>query len=461
MSARVFPPGMTHASHAHRKLGRLRRVPGIRPDHCHGPSSPGRTALVTTRLTSSFAGPLRKLLLAIPNYAADEPPLAAVYKKLRKSLPSYTHFVILTHRSARAKVARWFRDKAHSPCSRCRIIAVPDEIGFSIWAEDPYVTGTDPLGRGVLVDPLKFERNSDSLISSFVAREAGMTRVTSPLIFQGGNVLVGDDFYLVGSDYLHDALDKLAADQNLVSGNGTSMPMLRRIVRTEFLDASRTVHFIGVEKPLPEKHERTTRVRGPHGYAPVVESVYNGNRAGTLQPLFHIDMFVTLAGREADGRFRILVGDPRLAAKILGTKLPPHAMATAFDEIAARIAKHRREFVVTRNPLPCIYLDYKALPDPPRNPKPGGPKTSTKKIVKRYWYFATANNALVENAGPRRRRVWLPSYGYRIWESLRATDDANRKIWEDLGFEVTMLPNFHGFAENLGAVHCIKKYLER
>ena len=77
----------------------------------------------------------------------------------------------------------------------------------------------------------------------------------------------------------------------------------------------------------------------------------------------------------------------------------------------------------------------------------------------RTWYFATSNNALVQN-GPS-KIVWLPSYGHGNWSELAETDKANAAMWEEMGYAVKMLSDFHPFAENLGAVHCIKKYLAR
>ena len=94
-----------------------------------------------------------------------------------------------------------------------------------------------------------------------------------------------------------------------------------------------------------------------------------------------------------------------------------------------------------RNPLPLVYVD-------------------DAEARSRYWYFATANNALVEITDDR-RRVWLPAYGFGAWTDLSATDRANVEVWRKLGFEATLLADFHPFAENLGAVHCIKKYLSR
>ncbi len=150
-------------------------------------------------------------------------------------------------------------------------------------------------------------------------------------------------------------------------------------------------------------------------------------------------MFISLAGRQPDGRYLLLVGDPRAAADVLGQPLQPHAMAEIFDNIANGLA--RRGFAVQRNPLPLVYVD-----DPITR--------------ERLWYFATANNALVRIADES-KSVYLPTYGYGAWDELALTDQRNAEIWRDLGFDPQPLKDFHPFAENLGAVHCIKKYLAR
>ncbi len=111
----------------------------------------------------------------------------------------------------------------------------------------------------------------------------------------------------------------------------------------------------------------------------------------------------------------------------------------AFDEIAFQL--ERLGFQVIRTPLPHVFVDF--------------PEERTRR-----WYFATSNNCLVEITDTS-QRVWLPTYGHGPWEDLQATDDANRAIWEELGFEVVQLGDFHPFAQNLGALHCIKKYLAR
>ena len=161
---------------------------------------------------------------------------------------------------------------------------------------------------------------------------------------------------------------------------------------------------------------------------------------GTAQPIFHIDMFITLAGRGASGRYRLLVGSPSDADRILGRPPQPQGMPELFDDVARTL--ERQGFEVLRNPLPVTSVD-----DPDAR--------------QRTWYFATSNNALVQIDAEAGDAVWLPTYGHGPWSELDATDAENKRIWEELGFAVQQLADFHPFAQNLGAVHCIKKYLER
>jgi hypothetical protein len=119
---------------------------------------------------------------------------------------------------------------------------------------------------------------------------------------------------------------------------------------------------------------------------------------------------------------------------------PAAALYEAFDDIAAQLRRNR--FKVIRNPLPLVVAE-----DPEKR--------------ERMWYFATYNNAIVEIQDDR-RRVWLPTYGYGDFADLQLTDKENRRIWkEELGFNVTMLTDFHPYAFGLGAAHCLKKYIVR
>lgn len=385
------------------------------------------------RLVATAAGDINRILLTIPNYAASEPIIAAAYQSLLAQLPKTMEVVILVQQSAEAAVSGWL--KQHDYAGRMQIDTFDDELNISIWAEDGYVVAYDS-GRGAtyFIEPYAFPRYADGLVADFVSNFTDLESTQAPLYFQGGNVLVGDDFFMIGADYPAHSLEYITS-QVITPPAGVSPTQFIHDQYQKYLDRKRTIVYVGSGVNVPAEQTRNTTIGGQTWK----ETICAGNSRNTVQPLFHIDMFVTLVGRVSEGgKYTIMVGDPSKAYAILGGRPPAHAMQPVFDDIAARLATGG--FDVVRNPLPLVYMD-----DPSAR--------------ERVWYFATSNNALVQNGTTK--EVWLPTYGHGNWVELEQTDAANRTAWETLGFTVHMLSDFHPFAENLGAVHCIKKYLAR
>jgi len=239
------------------------------------------------------------------------------------------------------------------------------------------------------------------------------------------------------------------------------------------VEASRTLIAVGTSKKVWGSAPVPTR-EGDRFFLDYIRGTGGG------QPIFHIDMFITLVGRDGNGRFRVMVGSPRRAAEIANRPFHPGlAMQAAFDDIADLL--EARGFEVIRNPLPQVHTAGAAHPlsmirEHARSFPRGDERTAWTAIVdeltalgagddtlveSRRWYFATANNCLVQTAADGGNVVLLPTYGHAPFDWLRAVDAEMRRLWTDLGYEVRELANFHPFAESLGAVHCIKKYLER
>jgi hypothetical protein len=388
------------------------------------------------RIVSSAHGPLRHLLLAYPSYAGGDDVYRDVFVDLFAKLPAQTELTIVTHPEAVSEV-REAVDRLR-PESETTIVEAPEYLEFTVWAEDPYVVVEDVGAsepKTFLVEPFAFRRFGDGVLADLVAEATPLQSTQAPLYFEGGNVLIGDDFVLIGIDYLLNTRNVFREDQPVrdVPANPRALDKLITDRFRQTFDPDREVHFVGTRLQVPEETTRRIRVDGKRWS----EVVYAGT--GTRQPIFHIDMFISLTGRAESGRYRVLVGSPVAADRILGRRPLPHALDPIFDDVARNL--ERMGFEVVRNPLPLVFVD-----DP------------DEKL--RAWYFATSNNCLVEIDGER-RSVWLPTYGHAPWPELAATDEANREIWEQLGFTVHSLADFHPFAQNLGSVHCIKKYLSR
>jgi hypothetical protein len=395
------------------------------------PSSPS--------LVATAQGAIARLLLTIPSYAVEggaANPYGAVYRDLIVKLPGETKLVILTHDAVADEVRGWLAAAGRTAPGRDTVVATDDFLGFSVWAEDAYVVIADGAGTGgehAFVEPAAFPRYGDALVADQVSTAAELGLYQAPLHLQGGNVLIGDDFFFIGIDY-----PLLTFEEGILTAptQAGEDALLREVYR-RYLDAERTFVPVGTTLPVPSAARRQFVLDG----VTWVEEVYAGNVPGTRQPIFHIDMFVSLAGRGEDGRYRILVGDPREAARLSGEPLQAHAMTAVFDDIARDLG--RRGYAVVRTPLPLVYSDDELA-------------------RVRSWYFATSNNVLVHAPAGARPTVYLPTYAHGPFaDTLAATDRRHAEIWEGLGYDVVALGDFHPFAINLGAAHCIKKYLAR
>ncbi|KAF3888950.1 MULTISPECIES: hypothetical protein [Nostocales] len=388
------------------------------------------------KIVSTAHGPLKHILFCYPAYASGEFSYKQVYEDLFRKLPKTTQFTILTHPSVTNDLLAAL-DSTHAS-DRSTIVEAPDFLNFLVWAEDPYVVVQDTStteGTSFLVEPHVFRRSGDAAIAELVAEATNLQSIQSPLYFQGGNVLIGDDFVFIGTDYPEETKKLIEEVGNIVVPE--DVENIDEFVKNLYIktfDSNRQLIYIGTELPVPQPQERPITIDGEEW----TEEIYTGT--GKKQPIFHIDMFISLAGRSSSGKYRLLVGSPTYADQILGQEPVDHSLGEIFDDVAKTL--EARGFEVIRNPMPLTYVD---LVD----------------IKVRTWYYATANNCLIEIDANSGNSVWLPTYGHGDWADLAPIDAENKRIWEELDFKVYELTDFHPFVQNLGSVHCIKKYLER
>ncbi len=389
-------------------------------------------------LISSLQGQIEQILLTIPSWIffpenfPDETSLiqkyADAFRRILQTLPTNTKFLILINEVSQDRLTQWTEEFGIT--ERTEIVTTDNTTRFTVWAQDAYCVCDDKQdNEKYFVEPASFNRADDAYIADRVATKTNLESTQVQLYFQGGNILIGDDFWFIGADYPENSLNL----GFVVPEPGESEAKAIARVYGHYLDKNRKLIVIGSRLPVPSQRERTITINGESWE----EILYFGNSKGTVQPLFHIDMFISLAGRDEGGKYRVLVADPAMAASILGEPLPEGAMQDVFDDIATSLSEIG--FEVIRNPMPMAYDDDDI-------------------DKKRYWYFATGNNVIVQDTP---KKVWLPTYGHDQWSKLSVTDQKNKEIWESLGYSVEMLPNFHPFAANLGAAHCITKYLYR
>lgn len=402
------------------------------------PTAPPRRAAAARQVVSTAHGPLRRLLLCFPLEAALRPGYRAAYADLFATLPPTTRLTVLVD----PRAADVLDELVATAGRQATTTMVPADHGlrFTVWAQDPCLVLQDDDAQTTLLTPLIFDRQQDAGTVGLVARATGAQARPSSLRFHGGYVLVGDDFVLVGRDCREATLETLEREEaTTIVGEQARTERAAARFREE-LGSDRRVLFVGSGRRLPPDRTRPIHVNGGE----VLEILPGG--ADSPPPLGHLDMFMTLAGRGPSGRYRVLVGSPALADDLLGRAPVDAAVSGLFDDVAAQLASEG--FEVIRNPLPLTRGD-------------GRRRIDGQLRDVRLWYFATANNCLVQLDAVEGDHVWLPTYGHGAWRELTATDAVNRQIWEGLGCTVHELGSFHAFAQRHGALRCIAKELDR
>jgi hypothetical protein len=407
-------------------------------------------APVNPRIVSSAHGPIRHLMLWYSEETEENKPYRTVFSDLMRLLPSETRITMVVHPSSAADAEALATERA----GQVDIVTAPDWLAFTVWAEDACVVVEDASADPpitYLVEPFAFPRLGDEVVADLVAQATSLQSTQLPLIFQGGNVLIGDDFVLIGRDYLDQSIRSHFVNGQLrgfpeTAPQSEQQAWVRDLFRRTF-DPERELHFLESDptgRPGNALFEHQGQVWLDH-----VDAGW-----GDRQPIFHIDMFVSLAGRDQrTGRYRVLVGDPTVANEMLGWQPEPHDLAGEFDAIAAQL--EALDFDVRRTPLVHTFAP-ELRPGAVTTPDGG----TAEFVARRRWYHATANNCLVQIDGDR-HDVWVPTYGHEPRENLTPVDARHKAIWEGLGFTVHQLGDFHQFAFNQGALHCIKKYLSR
>ncbi|RDV14932.1 hypothetical protein DXT99_11620 [Pontibacter diazotrophicus] len=386
-------------------------------------------------LIPSADGALDALVLNMPAFAlqGQDNPLWKANQDLLLKLPADTKLYIMIQASVEGILQEWLEE--HNLLARATIYTVPAQYEKAAWSEDEYTMVVDAKDEKVyMVQPHTNRKAADEYVCYHASRHFGWERIKVPLYFESGNILVGDNFFLLGADHAVDTfldLNELVPQTKTLSAGKALIEPFQR-----YLDQERALFFVGSALQIPSERKREFYRDGEKW----TEIIYQRNKEGTSQPTSYLNLFLTLAGRNGDGRYRVLVGDPQVASELLGNATTELATPEVFDNIAEVL--ERLGFEVIRNPLPLIYVD-------------------DEKERLRQWYFASYNNALVEIRGEQDKTVWMPTYGHGSWQELEVTDRENEAIWQRLGFKVIRLGDHHPFAAHSGVLQLIKGYVRK
>lgn len=432
----------------------------------------------------SSLGKIKKMLFVLPKDAQADvrynffPVLREVIEKIN----TVEKFIII-HRGYELKLDKTFEAWLHKH-PQVELVAIKNEEGglapdseLSIWSQDHFyplraTINAHPQIYGMVgnIDSNFFfalERVAKHMDDTYVHPHFKLKQTGLP--FEGGNILVGEDFMLVGINDYYEGVEEVYKKW---FGRNT---------------------IIFVETPISPPKQRTYPKKNTNRMmSSNILPAFPAKFYDRFQPLFHLDLFLTLAGYNATKTsYTIVVGHPELGVEDVQEIEPDFYLflnkwLTQMQASISSCVEHLKvsfknqlnvKLEIVSVPLVLTYNDI---------------ITSSKRV--REWFWTTYNNCLVEYIPtplPASKKVWLPSYGhpktsdyshkvmdeevarpvraittgiikYGDWSFLGKYDKISKQVWKSLGFEVCLLQqNYLPFARQHGSLNCFTNCLDR
>lgn len=166
------------------------------------------------------------------------------------------------------------------PKSACK----ETDFGLDQYAQDPFLIVEGGDGDPVFVEPWYFSNFGNQHIAEVVAERFGYFVQPTRFVFEGGNVLVGNDEILVGEDtFQANWINYQKFGKGTFETPDQFRRYLEKVLKTN-LHLSE-IHWVG----LPEKRKLNAKLVGA--------------KDETYQPYFHLDLFMSFVGKvELDGK---------------------------------------------------------------------------------------------------------------------------------------------------------------
>jgi|GEM_PF-2480519 len=426
-------------------------------------------------ITNSVSGNIESILFALPikSKGSERKNYLNVVRESIKVMPGVKIIMLIEMNKNETDAKAWKKQVAEEikslkdaipPQNNTTLEVIKRDIidseeSFSTWAQDAVIVGTDEANMKYLLtakNPKREDRRNDGSIASRVAEHGlGYTLRKFDFQLEGGNVLVADDFILIGKDEIrHNG--KYTTEKEFLNKFKQHIGDKRKVFFVQSSehkpeDIPEEVFF---EKRNLERHlgEKYTSKSNGKEYTHHIH-----DWSGEIQPIFHIDVFITLLGYNKNNEYEILVGQPEAGFNIKNEtnedliRIFNNQMFHTQIRINECIENLERSFnsfgkqiKIIRNSLPLTYK---------------------KDGYEHHWYWATYNNCLIQNG--KNKTVWLPTYGHptRVnphWKELKEYDTKNYEKFRKMGFDVHFInTDFHRLAQKNGSFHCISKCLSR
>lgn len=388
---------------------------------------------VETKAVSSVYGKIELLLLAYPGMrsAVTTELVLERFGSVFRAFGDRVTFVVMGHFGDLKLVADQVRASFEEAMQRCSIdphyqlilchtplAADAADSHHSEFVQDPFVVLGSDGGAVVLLEPLRQHKQGNHDLAGQLSASAGFLMRSCGLQIEGGNILVGDDYALVGGNLYHRNLPTAAAmapDAPRAWVEAT----LKRLLGLRFM--------VWVE--LPEVLDLGT---------------FHSTGDEQRQPFFHIDLMLRLAGRSNTGKEIVLLAT--VCTECIEDLQPADEPLIARINAALDVVERRLEGKDHHVPGPTFDVLRMEI----------GGKMTGEADDRRFVPYSYLNAHLESYRGVR--RAYLPSFPGM--EDLQARAE---ELLQRIGYRyIRFISNaFEHYALHNGSLHCISKVLAR
>lgn len=408
---------------------------------------------IQTRALSSVYGKIEQMLLAYPGgkEGVDQHDIIKRYGNLFMAFRDRVTFVVMGHFGSNSdliqKAQRAFenamRESFLDPDQQLIICHAPlaggtvrkakqakpttlqmgdEDLDHKDFIQDPFVVMETETSATVLLEPINQVLPRNAYVAEQLASQAGFLIQPTDLILEGGDILIGDDFALVGRNTLlrNTALgERKSPDKSPEKVEAWVQMELARLLGVRYL------YWIGLKEPLD------------------LGSFHNTGEQH-CQPFFHIDLFLTLTGKTEDGEEGIAIGKIDLGHVKDANPEERHKLVQineALKEIEATLQRFGKEVPGPR--FKVVTWEMGGVID--RNGK------SPHFIPYSY------NNAHIESYSGI-SRAYFPRYNG--FEALEKKIQSKLRVL-NIQTEVFIDNDFEYHSSRHGSLHCLSKVLKR
>ncbi len=400
---------------------------------------------MTFSLVPDCGGPIDEIAISIPSsmFDADGGRYMAALNSACRALAGRARMTVLTEADGAPAATAWLDGLRLSTSPTIAPFAPAGELNNGgYWIQDPFLCAM----QGGQKKYLLISGFSNGGHGEWLRQSDHTPAQTIDVSLEGGNCLVGNGFWLVGTDSIQRTAERITHDADaawrLISGIDS-----RQLyeVGYDLADIPRKLDWFVAEvrHRARVKHNRTTENASSaivksrshaaiaHAGRLLIAAVDILREWGKLrQPWYHVDLFISVTGKVKDGKPLIFVARPLASADLDGPPDRPFG-----GRVAATIKRLESHFTILRNPVPVLPLVQGSSESWPR----------------------CYNNVLVQNDPDI---VWLPQFAIEE-PALAEIDRENRRLWAKEGFEVMTVTGWTAFTRSLGALRCAVKVLRR